>query len=117
MSDSPSISLRTVLLGTLVVLLAMGVRATFGLFMQPMGLDQGWGRDVFSMAFALQNLVWGGASILLGMLADRYGSGRTVAMGALPYVAGMIGHRFATGAFSLDMTAGRLGGPGPARTP
>src|SRR3546814_3164626 len=92
----------------------MGVRATFGLFMQPMGLAQGWGRDVFSMAFALQNLVWGGASILMGMLADRYGSGRTVALGALLYVAGMIGTRFATGEFSLYMTAGVLVGLGQA---
>jgi len=116
MSDSPSISLRTVLLGTLVVLLAMGVRATFGLFMQPMGLAQGWGRDVFSMAFALQNLVWGAASILMGMLADRYGSGRTVALGALLYVAGMIGTRFATDEFSLYLTAGLLVGLGQAGT-
>ncbi|WP_041863065.1 MFS transporter [Bordetella petrii] len=116
MSDSPSISLRTVLLGTLVVLLAMGVRATFGLFMQPMGLAQGWGRDVFSMAFALQNLVWGAASILMGMLADRYGSGRTVALGALLYMAGMIGTRFATGEFSLYLTAGLLVGLGQAGT-
>ena len=116
MSDSQSISLRTVLLGTLVVLLAMGVRATFGLFMQPMGLTQGWSRDVFSMAFALQNLVWGLASILMGMLADRYGSGRTVALGALLYVAGMIGTRFATDEFSLYMTAGVLVGLGQAGT-
>jgi len=116
MSDSQSISLRTVLLGTLVVLLAMGVRATFGLFMQPMGLAHGWGRDVFSMAFALQNLVWGLASILMGMLADRYGSGRTVALGALLYVAGMIGTRFATDEFSLYMTAGVLVGLGQAGT-
>src|SRR3546814_1940172 len=116
MSDSPSISLRTVLLGTLVVLLAMGVRATFGLFMQPMGLAQGWGRDVFSMAFALQNLVWGAASILMGMLADRYGSGRTVALGALLYLAGMIGTRFATDELSLYLTAGLLVGLGQAGT-
>src|SRR5690606_40377865 len=103
-------------IGTLVVLLAMGVRATFGLFMQPMGLAQGWGRDVFSMAFALQNLVWGGASILMGMLADRYGSGRTVTLGALLYAAGMIGTRFATDEFSLYMTAGVLVGLGQAGT-
>ncbi|MDM9559517.1 MULTISPECIES: MFS transporter [Bordetella] len=116
MSNPQSISLRTVLLGTLVVLLAMGVRATFGLFMQPMGLAHGWGRDVFSMAFALQNLVWGAASILMGMLADRYGSGRTVALGALLYVAGMIGTRFATDELSLYLSAGLLVGLGQAGT-
>ena len=116
MSSSQSVSLRTLWLGTLIVLLAMGVRATFGLFMQPMGLAHGWGRDVFSMAFALQNLVWGVACIFMGMLADRYGSGRTIALGALLYVAGMIGTRLATDEFSLYMTAGVLVGLGQAGT-
>ena len=116
MSQSQPVSLRTLWIGTLVVLLAMGVRATFGLFMQPMGLAHGWGRDVFSMAFALQNLVWGGASIFMGMLADRYGSGRTIALGALLYVLGMIGTRLATNEFSLYMAAGVLVGLGQAGT-
>ena len=55
-STTDTLSVRTIVLGTLVVLLAMGVRATFGLFMQPMGLAHGWSREVFSMAFAVQNL-------------------------------------------------------------
>lgn len=116
MSQSQPVSLRTLLVGTVIVLLAMGVRATFGLFMQPMGLAHGWGRDVFSMAFALQNLVWGVACIFMGMLADRYGSGRTIALGALLYVVGMIGTRMATDEFSLYMTAGVLVGLGQAGT-
>jgi len=112
-SDHP---LRTLYIGTFVVLLGMGVRATFGLFMQPMGLEFGWGRDVFSMAFAIQNLVWGAGCILMGMLADRYGSGRTIALGALLYVLGLIGMRFATGELSLYLTAGVLVGLGQAGT-
>ena len=109
-SQTDKISMRTLILGTLVVLLAMGVRATFGLFMQPMGLAHGWGRDVFSMAFALQNLVWGGACIFMGILADRYGSGRTIALGAVLYMLGMIGTRFATDETTLYLTAGVLVG-------
>src|SRR5690606_28021573 len=105
-------STRVILLGTVVVLLAMGVRATFGLFMQPMGLAHGWGREVFSMAFAIQNLVWGVASILMGMLADRYGSGRTIALGALLYAAGMVGTRLAGTEASLYLSAGVLVGLG-----
>jgi len=108
--------LRTLYIGTAVVLLAMGVRATFGLFMQPMGLAFGWGRDVFSMAFAIQNLVWGVSSILFGMLADRYGSGRTIVLGAALYTVGLIGMRFATGELSLYLTAGVLVGLGQAGT-
>lgn len=116
MSEPQTVSLRTLYVGTLIVLLAMGVRATFGLFMQPMGLEKGWGRDVFSMAFALQNLVWGFACIFMGMLADRYGSGRTIALGALLYAAGLIGTLFATDEFSLYMSAGVLVGLGQAGT-
>ncbi|SSW73143.1 putative MFS-type transporter YhjX [Achromobacter veterisilvae] len=115
-SQSDTISMRTIMLGTLVVLLAMGVRATFGLFMQPMGLAQGWGREVFSMAFALQNLVWGVACIFMGILADRYGSGRTIALGAVLYMLGMIGTRFATDETTLYLTAGVLVGLGQAGT-
>ncbi|WP_159070643.1 MFS transporter, partial [Achromobacter xylosoxidans] len=107
---------RTIILGTLVVLLAMGVRATFGLFMQPMGLAHGWGRDVFSMAFALQNLVWGVACIFMGILADRHGSGRTIALGAVLYMLGMIGTRFATDETTLYLSAGVLVGLGQAGT-
>jgi len=109
-------SLRPMYIGTVVVLLAMGVRATFGLFMQPMGLEFGWGRDVFSMAFAIQNLVWGAGCILMGILADRYGSGRTIALGASLYMLGLIGMRFATGELSLYLTAGVLVGMGQAGT-
>jgi len=107
---------RTLIIGAVVVLLAMGVRATFGLFMQPMGLAFGWGRDVFSMAFAIQNLVWGAGCILFGMLADRHGSGRTIVLGAVLYVLGLIGMRFATGELSLYLTAGVLVGLGQAGT-
>ncbi|KAG0776336.1 hypothetical protein G6F22_012640 [Rhizopus arrhizus] len=114
--QTDKISTRTLILGTLVVLLAMGVRATFGLFMQPMGLAHGWGRDVFSMAFALQNLVWGVACIFMGILADRYGSGRTIALGAVLYMLGMIGTRFATDEATLYLTAGVLVGLGQAGT-
>ena len=115
-SQTDTISTRTIILGTLVVLLAMGVRATFGLFMQPMGLAHGWGREVFSMAFALQNLVWGVACIFMGILADRYGSGRTIALGAVLYMLGMIGTRFATDETTLYLTAGVLVGLGQAGT-
>jgi len=115
-SQSEKISLRTLYIGAFVVLLALGVRATFGLFMQPMGLDRGWGRDVFSMAFAIQNIVWGIGSIFMGILADRYGSGRTIALGAVLYALGMIGMRLVHGELGLYMTAGVLVGLGQAGT-
>ena len=72
-SSKTALPLRTILLGTVVVLMAMGTRATFGLFIQPMGLEHGWGREIFSMAFALQNLTWGFGAIGAGMMAYRLG--------------------------------------------
>lgn len=106
--------LSPILVGTLIVLLAMGVRATFGLFMQPMGLANGWSREVFSMAFAIQNLVWGMAAIGAGMMADKLGSGRTVALAVFFYAVGLIGMRFAESEMSLYLTAGLLIGLGQA---
>lgn len=116
MSSHPQPYMRTLYVGALIVLLSLGVRATFGLFMQPMGLEHGWGRDVFSMAFAIQNLVWGVGSIGMGILADRYGAGRTIALGAVLYALGMIGVRLSTDELSLYMTAGVLVGLGQAGT-
>lgn len=115
MSDSHSTPyMRTLYVGAFVVLLALGVRATFGLFMPVMGLDLGWGRDVFSLAFAIQNLVWGAGAIFMGILADRHGSGRTIALGATLYMLGMLGMRYSTDELSLYMTAGVLVGLGQA---
>src|SRR3546814_747902 len=113
-STSQTPYMRTLLMGALIVLLVMGVRATFGLFMQPMGAVHGWGRDVFSMAFAIQNLVWGIGCIFFGMLADRYGAGRTIVLGAVLGTLGLIGMRLSTDELSLYMTAGVLVGLGQA---
>lgn len=115
-TQSPTPYIRTLCVGAFVVLLAMGVRGTFGLFMPVMGLDMGWGRDVFSLAFAIQNLVWGAASIFMGMMADRHGAGRTIALGALLYMLGLLGMRFSGDELSLYLTAGVLVGLGQAGT-
>ncbi len=109
-------SVRTILIGTFIVLLAMGVRATFGLFMQPMGLQHGWSREVFSMAFALQNLVWGFGAIAAGMMADRFGSARTIALCAALYAIGLFGNRLASTELELYLCAGLLTGLGLAGT-
>ncbi|MFA7680898.1 MAG: MFS transporter [Pigmentiphaga sp.] len=117
-SDSPMpASARHVLFcATLILLLSMGVRATFGLFMPTMGVEQGWGRDVFSMAFAIQNLVWGATAVLVGALADRWGAARTLVFSILSYAAGLIGMRYAQSPAELYLYAGVLVGMGQAGT-
>lgn len=99
-----------------VLLLAMGVRASFGLFMQPMGLDRGFGREVFSLAFALQNLAWGLGAPLFGAVADRHGAARTVAVGALLYILGLVGLAYADSTAMLYWCGGVLVGLGQAGT-
>ena len=73
-----------------VLSIALGIRHGFGLFLQPMSLEFGWGREVFALAIALQNLVWGAAQPVTGMLADRFGAARTMVGGTVLYVAGLV---------------------------
>jgi MFS family permease len=75
--------------GGLIMFLSLGTRQSFGLFQVPMMTDHGWGREVFSLAIAVQNLVWGVAQPFAGMLADRWGAARTAAGGALLYGLGL----------------------------
>jgi MFS family permease len=113
MSSSVQRSATVVLTAAVVVLLiAMGVRATFGLLMQPMGLDKGFTRETFSLAFAIQNLVWGLGAPLFGALSDKYGSGRTIALGALLYALGLLAMSHADTPATLYLSAGVLIGLG-----
>jgi predicted MFS family arabinose efflux permease len=94
--------------GSAMVLLSFGIRSSFGLFLQPMSLDLGWGREVFAFALALQNLIWGLAQPFTGMLADRYGSGRTLAAGGLLYALGVWLMATTSSALALHLSAGVL---------
>ncbi len=77
------------LAGSLIIAISLGVRHSFGLFLQPVSLDAGWGREVFALAIAVQNLVWGAAQPFTGMLSDRFGAGRVILAGAVLYAAGL----------------------------
>ncbi|WP_257386574.1 MFS transporter [Tahibacter caeni] len=75
--------------GALIVTLSMGVRQSFGMFMQPIGRDFGIGREYFGFAIAVQNLLFGLAQPFVGAIADRYGVRRVLVVGALVYAAGL----------------------------
>ena len=102
--------------GGLILMLALGTRQGFGLFLLPMSLDLGWGRETFSFAIALQNLVWGLAMPFAGAIADRYGAGRVLAAGGLAYALGLAGMAHSTSALAFDLSAGLLIGMGLACT-
>jgi MFS family permease len=93
-------------------MLTFGPRSTFGFFMQPMSREFSWGRDVFGLALAIQNLLWGMGQPISGAIADRFGSLRVISVGALLYAAGLITMRYAATPLSLDLSAGVLIGFG-----
>ena len=83
--------LKTVLIASgLILTLAMGVRHGFGFWLQPISQAHGWSRETYSLAIALQNLMWGAFGPFAGMAADRFGTARVVIVGALLYVAGLL---------------------------
>lgn len=102
--------------GALILTLAMGVRHTGGLFLQPMTADQGWSREMFAFSIALQNLLWGVFQPFAGAFADRHGAGKTLVGGAVLYVLGLVIMANADTAFGLNMGAGLLVGMGLAGT-
>ena len=102
--------------GALIVSMAMGVRHGFGLWMQPMTQDMGWGREDFALAVAIQNISWGLVGIFSGMLADRFGAFRVILAGGLLYVAGLWGMAHATTPLGLMLTTGVLIGSAQAGT-
>ena len=76
--------------GGIILMLAMGIRHGFGLFLQPISSDLGWGRETFALAIAVQNLVWGATQPFAGMVSDKFGSARVVIGGSLLYALGLV---------------------------
>jgi predicted MFS family arabinose efflux permease len=109
---SPAVMLAA---GAALLALSLGIRHTFGLFLAPMTRDNGWTREVFALAIALQNLTWGAAQPFAGRLADRLGAGRTILGGSVLYVAGLVLMAQAHGAAAFHV-AGVLVGLGLSGT-
>ncbi|MCZ6522792.1 MAG: MFS transporter [Alphaproteobacteria bacterium] len=99
-----------VAVAALALCLIMGARQTFGLFLQPITSDLGWGRETFALSMAVQNLLWGLAQPFVGAVADRYGSGRVLALGTLGYAAGLYLMSVSTTATEFHWSAGVLVG-------
>ena len=92
--------------GCIILCIGFGVRSGFGLFLQPMSLENGWGREVFSLAMAVQNLLWGVFGPFAGGIADRYGAGRVVVACGIAYVAGLVVMAFADTPLALHLGSG-----------
>jgi predicted MFS family arabinose efflux permease len=107
---------QVLLCGAAIVTLSMGIRHGFGLWLQPVTQSQGWSRETFALAIAIQNLTWGLAGIFAGMVADKFGAFRVIIAGALLYALGLIGMAHAPTPLLFAMTAGVLIGMAQAGT-
>lgn len=102
--------------GGLIVTFSMGVRHGFGLWMQPVIQANDWGRETFSFAIAIQNLVWGITGVFAGMLADRFGAFKVIIAGAILYALGLLGMAYTTSSLTFTLTTGVLLGMAQAGT-
>jgi MFS family permease len=100
--------------GCLIGMISFGPRSTFGFFLTPMTAANGWGRDTFSLALALEMLLWGAGQPVAGALADRFGAPWVLAGGALLYIVGIVWMAFAQTPLELHLSAGVLIGFGLA---
>ena len=114
---APKLSMFQVLLcGAAIVTLSMGIRHGFGLWLQPITQAQGWTRETFAFAIAVQNLSWGVFGIFAGMIADRFGAFRVIIAGAVLYALGLAGMALAATGMLFTLTAGVLIGAAQAGT-
>ncbi|PXW94717.1 putative MFS family arabinose efflux permease [Sphaerotilus hippei] len=108
-ASSPRLSMSRVLwCGAAIVTLSMGIRHGFGLWLAPITMDRGWTRETFSFAMAVQNLAWGLAGPLTGMLADRWGAFRVLAAGSGLYALGLLLMALSTTGLAFTGSAGLL---------
>ena len=97
------------LIGSAFVLaLSLGIRHGFGLYLVPMSHEFGWGHQVFSLAIALQNLIWGAVQPITGAIADKYGSKIVVTVGGGLYCIGLILMAFSSSSALLNLSAGLI---------
>lgn len=116
-APAPRLSLYQILLcGAAIVTLSMGIRHGFGLWLQPITQTQGWSRETFAFALAIQNLTWGFAGIFVGMVADRMGAFRVIVAGAALYALGLWGMAYASTPLLFTLATGVLIGVAQAGT-
>ncbi len=107
---------QVLLCGACILTLSMGIRHGFGLWLQPITQSQGWTRETFAFAIAIQNLAWGVFGIFAGMVSDRFGAFRVIVAGALFYALGLFGMAHASTPMQFTVSAGVLIGMAQAGT-
>ncbi len=115
-TSKPLSTAQVLACGAIIVTLSMGIRHGFGLWLQPITQDQGWTRETFALAIAVQNLAWGISGIFAGMVADRFGAFRVVIGGSVLYALGLVGMANANTPLLFMLSTGVLIGMAQAGT-
>ncbi len=101
-----------IICGCLISTISFGPRSSLGFFLTPLSQANHWDREVFALALAIQNLLWGIGQPVAGAIADRFGAPRVLAAGAACYALGLVIMAHATTATALTLSAGVLIGFG-----
>ena len=101
-----------IICGCLISMISFGPRSSLGFFLTPLSQANHWDREVFALALAIQNLLWGIGQPFAGAIADRFGAPRVLATGAVLYALGLVIMAHATTAAALTLSAGVLIGFG-----
>ena len=109
-------ALAVIAAACLIALIGFGARSSFGLYLEPMTVAKGWSRETFALAMAIQNLLWGIGVPIAGAIADRYGPGLVIAVGAVVYGMGVAGMAVSDGGLALHLSGGLMIGVGVAFT-
>ncbi len=108
--------LAILICGTIILFISFGARNIFGILLEPMTTSLGWSAADFSFAIALQAFVWGMTTPLTASIADRYGTGRMVALGGILYASGLVLISTVTTPLGLTLTSGFMVGLGLSAT-
>ena len=95
---------------TIVIMLSSGTRQSFGLYLRPISMDLGWGREVFSLAVATQSLVIGLAAPFVAAISDKWSPIRVIAAAGLIYAAALVMMSQATTPEGMMLSVGVLAG-------
>ena len=93
---------------SVILLVGNGIRTSFGLLLVPMTTDLGWSRESFSLALAIQNIMWGVSQPLAGAYADKFGDRKVIAVSAGLYAAGLFLLSFTSNPLDFVVNGGVL---------
>ena len=96
--------------GAICALIAFGLRASLGLFLKPMSMDLGWGRETFAIALAIQILMWGAFQPFAAAAAEKWGTGRIITFGGVLYASGLYLMSISVDPLAFQLSAGLMVG-------